>query len=99
MSTEQVAGPGSRLGLSRERIVEGAIELLDRDGLDVFSMRRLAEELGVGTMTIYGYFRGKDELLDAVVGAGGGRVARRVSGGGGGGGGGAPPPGALVVPP
>jgi AcrR family transcriptional regulator len=30
-------------------------------------MRKLAAELGVGTMTLYGYFRGKRELLDAVV--------------------------------
>jgi AcrR family transcriptional regulator len=43
--------------------------LLDRNGLDAFSMRRLASELGVGTMTLYGYFRGKDELLDALVAA------------------------------
>lgn len=32
-------------------------------------MRRLADELGVGTMTLYGYFRSKDDLLDAVVDA------------------------------
>ena len=32
-------------------------------------MRRLADELGVGTMTLYGYFRGKAELLDAVMDA------------------------------
>ena len=32
-------------------------------------MRRLADELGVGTMTIYSYFRSKEELLDAVVDA------------------------------
>jgi AcrR family transcriptional regulator len=32
-------------------------------------MRRLADHLGVGTMTLYGYFRSKDELLDAVVDA------------------------------
>jgi AcrR family transcriptional regulator len=38
-----------------------------RDGLDSLSMRRLAEELDAGTMTVYGYFRGKDELLDALV--------------------------------
>ena len=41
--------------------------MLDRDGPDVFSMRKLAAELGTGTMTIYGYFRSKDELLDAAV--------------------------------
>jgi len=40
---------------------------VNRDGLDALSMRRLADELDAGTMTIYGYFRGKDELLDAMV--------------------------------
>ncbi len=30
-------------------------------------MRRLGQELGVGTMTLYGYFRDKDELVDAVL--------------------------------
>ena len=67
---EGTAGPASRLGLSRERILDAAVALLDRDGLGGFSMRRLAEELGVGTMTLYGYFRSRDALLDAVVDAG-----------------------------
>ena len=73
------ADKASRLGLSRERIVGAALELLDREGLDALSMRRLSEQLGVGTMTLYGYFRSKDELLDAVVDSGGTRIARRVS--------------------
>lgn len=30
-------------------------------------MRELAEQLGVGTMTLYGYFRSKDELIDATL--------------------------------
>jgi AcrR family transcriptional regulator len=75
----EAAAPLSRLGLSRKRILAGALNLLDREGLDAFSMRRLAEELGVGTMTIYGYFRNKDELLDAVVDAGAEAIAQAVS--------------------
>ena len=59
----------SRGTLNREAIAAAALDLLDRDGLDAFSMRRLADELGVGTMTVYGYFRGKEELLDAVIDA------------------------------
>jgi AcrR family transcriptional regulator len=50
-------------------VAAAALELLDRDGLEALSMRRLAEQLGVGTMTLYGYFRSKDELLDAVIDA------------------------------
>jgi AcrR family transcriptional regulator len=79
VAEDKVAAPGSRLGLSRERILAGALSLLDREGLDAFTMRRLAEELDVGTMTIYGYFRSKDELLDAVVDAGGRATAEAVS--------------------
>ena len=59
----------SRTDLSRERIAATALELLDREGLEALSMRRLAEELCVGTMTLYRYFRDKEELLDAVVDA------------------------------
>jgi AcrR family transcriptional regulator len=62
-------GPRSRLGLTRERILDAALDLLDREGWRQLTMRRLAEDLGVGTMTLYGYFRSKDELLDAVLDA------------------------------
>jgi AcrR family transcriptional regulator len=60
---------GPRPGLSRERVIEAASRFLDRHGLEALSMRRLGEELGVGTMTLYGYFRNKEELLDALVDA------------------------------
>ena len=67
------AGPrrkrGRRHGLSREQIAEAALELVDRDGLNALTMQRLAEQLGIGTMTVYGYFRSKDELLDAIIDA------------------------------
>jgi AcrR family transcriptional regulator len=74
-ATREVLEPGSRLGLSRKLILDTALKLLDRDGLDALTMRRLAEELEVGTMTLYGYFRRKDELLDALVDAVAGRIA------------------------
>ncbi|HEX8647820.1 MAG TPA: TetR family transcriptional regulator [Thermoleophilaceae bacterium] len=60
----------SRTGLSREGVARAALELLDSEGLDALSMRRLADGLGAGTMTLYGYFRNKEELLDAVVDVG-----------------------------
>jgi AcrR family transcriptional regulator len=53
--------------LTSEDIAATALELVDRDGLEALSMRRLADELGVGTMTLYGYFRSKSELLDALM--------------------------------
>jgi AcrR family transcriptional regulator len=59
----------ARPSLSRERVAEAALELANSEGLDALSMRRLADSLGVGTMTLYGYFRSKRELLDAMVDA------------------------------
>jgi AcrR family transcriptional regulator len=58
---------GARSPLSREQIARVALAYLDRHGLEALSMRRLADELGVGTMTLYHYFRTKRELLDAVM--------------------------------
>jgi TetR/AcrR family transcriptional regulator, tetracycline repressor protein len=52
--------------LSRERVLDAARELVQRDGLDALSMRRLAQRLDVWPMSIYTYFRDKDELLDAL---------------------------------
>lgn len=54
-------------GLSRETVARAALAVLDAEGLDALSMRRLASDLGVGTMTLYGYVRSKRELLAAVV--------------------------------
>ena len=59
----------TRPALTLESIAATALALVDRDGLESLSMRRLADELGVGTMTLYGYVRSKDELLDAVMDA------------------------------
>ena len=53
--------------LTREIIVDKAIELIDADGLDSFSMRRLGEALGVEAMAMYHYFPNKDAILDGVV--------------------------------
>ncbi|MGE2716502.1 TetR/AcrR family transcriptional regulator [Mycolicibacterium litorale] len=50
-------------GLSRERIVEVAIELADADGLAALSMGRLAQRLGCGTMSLYRHIANKDELV------------------------------------
>lgn len=56
--------PGSRRpSLSRELIAETALTIADDEGFDAVSMRRIAEVLGVGTMTLYHYLRTKEELL------------------------------------
>jgi AcrR family transcriptional regulator len=55
--------PGPKPSLTLDRIVDAAITLADRDGVDALSMRRVAAELGVGTMSLYRYVPGKAELL------------------------------------
>jgi AcrR family transcriptional regulator len=56
----------ARVSLNRDVIVDTAIRLLDRDGLDGVSMRRVAEELGTGPASLYAHVANKDELLDLV---------------------------------
>jgi AcrR family transcriptional regulator len=55
--------------LSRERILETALDVVEHDGLEALSMRRLAQELDAWPMSVYRYFTDKDELLDAVASA------------------------------
>ncbi|MGI5171097.1 TetR/AcrR family transcriptional regulator [Spirillospora sp. CA-253888] len=57
---------GTSAGLDRERIAAAATALVDRDGLERFGVRRLADELGVDPMSIYHHVKGKAALLDAV---------------------------------
>lgn len=67
-STEAVAVPsGRRQKLSPERVTGAALRIVEREGLDAVSMRRLAAECGVPTMTLYTYFRNKDEVLDRIL--------------------------------
>jgi AcrR family transcriptional regulator len=52
--------------LNRERIVVSAVELLEREGEDALSMRRIAAELGYGVMSLYNHVPNKAALLDAI---------------------------------
>jgi AcrR family transcriptional regulator len=49
--------------LTREGIIEAALRVLDREGVDGLSMRRVADELGAGVASLYWHVRNKDELL------------------------------------
>ncbi|MEU8362547.1 TetR/AcrR family transcriptional regulator C-terminal domain-containing protein [Nonomuraea sp. NPDC048882] len=83
--------------LSRDRIVAEAIALLDEEGADRLTMRRLAERLGTGSTTLYWHVKTKDDVLDLALDAifaaveipGEGAAEGRSGGGDGGGGGGA----------
>jgi AcrR family transcriptional regulator len=60
--------PGARRPrLSRQDIAEAAVKIADAEGFDAVSMRRIATDLDVGTMTLYHYVRTKDELLTLVM--------------------------------
>lgn len=59
--------PGRRALLDVEHVLDVALAILDADGLDAVSFRRLSAELGVSHMTLYGYFASKDALLEALV--------------------------------
>jgi AcrR family transcriptional regulator len=56
-----------RQTLTRQRVLEGAVELADRHGLESVSMRRLGQELGVEAMSLYTHVRSKDDLLDGML--------------------------------
>ena len=55
----------TRPTLSRAYIVSKALALIDRDGLEKFSMRRLGADLEVDPMAVYHYFPTKADLFDA----------------------------------
>ncbi|MHB8630453.1 MAG: TetR/AcrR family transcriptional regulator C-terminal domain-containing protein [Candidatus Limnocylindria bacterium] len=57
----------ARTPLTRSRIVRAALAVVDRDGLDALSMRRLGAELGVEGMAVYRHFPNKAAVLAGVV--------------------------------
>ena len=57
---------GPKPSLSGEQVVTTAIRVADREGLGGLSMRRLADELGITAMSLYGYVPSKAELLDVM---------------------------------
>jgi AcrR family transcriptional regulator len=64
MSLQSVQEPRSEPLLSLERIVATAVELLDAEGVDGLTMRRLAERVGSGVMSLYWHIDNKEDVLD-----------------------------------
>ncbi len=58
---------GTATPLTRERIVEAALAIVDEEGLDKLSMRRLGARLGVDPMAVYYHVPNKDALHDMLV--------------------------------
>ena len=56
-----------RQPLSRERVLQGAVDLADEIGVEALTIRKLADALGVGPMTIYHHVPGKEQIIDGMV--------------------------------
>jgi AcrR family transcriptional regulator len=56
-----------RQPLSPERVLQGAVDLADEIGVEALTIRKLADRLGVGPMTIYHHVPGKEQIIDGMV--------------------------------
>lgn len=63
---ERGMGTKHREKLSRDRVVEAALHIMDTEGLDAVTMRRVGRELGVEAMSLYNHVLDKDDLLDGI---------------------------------
>lgn len=66
MPKSSAAAIRRKLQLSRERILSSALGLVDQDGLEALTMRRLADHLSVDPMSLYSHVESKDDLLDGL---------------------------------
>lgn len=57
----------TRTPLNRERVLRAATDLVDQQGLDALSMRKLGQQLGVEAMSLYNHVANKDDILDGIV--------------------------------
>ncbi|MFB7615191.1 TetR/AcrR family transcriptional regulator C-terminal domain-containing protein [Kitasatospora sp. NPDC056181] len=64
---EKERAASRRQPLSRERIVEAALRIVDTEGMDALSMRRVGQELGTGAASLYAHVGNKDELVELVL--------------------------------
>jgi AcrR family transcriptional regulator len=53
--------------LTRQKVLEAALQLIDRDGLEGFSMRKLGAMLGIEAMSLYNYVESKGALFDGII--------------------------------
>jgi AcrR family transcriptional regulator len=67
MATKADMKARSREPLTRERVLQAAVALADRGGVESLSMRNLAERLGVVPMALYKHISSKEEMLDGMV--------------------------------
>ena len=56
-----------KLALTRERILAEAVVFADNHGVDALTMRKLADQLGAGAMSLYTYVKNKDDMIEGMV--------------------------------
>ena len=59
--------PSPRRPLSKQRILEAAVTFADEHGVEALTMRKIAEELGFGVMSLYNHVANKEEMLVGMV--------------------------------
>jgi AcrR family transcriptional regulator len=64
--SETAPAKGRREPLSRERIIRTAVRIMDEEGLEAVSMRRIGRELGVEAMSLYNHVEDKEDILDSI---------------------------------
>lgn len=69
MATRTEKSAGSRIPLSRDRVLRAAIAVADAGGIGALTMRKLARALGVEAMSLYYHVANKEEVLDGMVDA------------------------------
>jgi len=65
--TDAAATTAPRAPLTTARVLDAAVDLADRHGIEALSMRKLGQELGVEGMAIYRHVRDKEAILDGIV--------------------------------
>src|SRR5439155_9252124 len=60
------AARSHRQPLTRQRIIRAALRVMDEDGLEAVTMRRIGRELGVEAMSLYNHVRDKEDILDSI---------------------------------
>jgi len=81
--TQERTSRKGKPALNVDRIARAGIELADTAGIGALSMRRVADALGVGTMSLYTYVPGKSDLLDVMIDTVAGETARPTDASGG----------------